>query len=139
MKRVLLIVGGIVQVLIIALHVAMFFGLRATSQVPQDLKPLLYIFNAAVTTLVIFLAYVSFFRRSELLSTPLGRGVCWFVAAFYAQRGLTRLVVRGFDPPDLAIMLAIAAIYAIVALPARSRSVASLADGGRNVSASRSA
>ncbi len=127
MKRVLLIVGGVIQVLITALHVTMFFGLRAATQVPENLKPLLYIFNAAVTTLVVFVAYVSLFRRSELLSTPLGRGLCWFVAVFYLQRGLTRLVVRGLDPPDLAIMLAIAAIYAVVALPARSQSAASAA------------
>ncbi len=120
MKRVLLVAGGIVQMLIVALHVAMFFGLARATEVPAGLKPTLYIFNAAVLTTVLFFAYVSFFRRRELLETSFGRGVAWFIAVFYAQRGLSEVVVRGLDPVSLAVMLAIAAIYAVVALPSRT-------------------
>ncbi len=125
MKKVLLVIGGIVQVLIVALHVAMFFGLARASEVPAALKPSLYIFNAAVLTAVLFFAYVSFFRRRELIETPLGRAVGWFIAIFYAQRGILGAAIHGPSVFDLVILLAIAALYAIAATPAWWRRAAS--------------
>jgi hypothetical protein len=119
-KRVLLVIGGIVQVLIVALHVTMFFGLARTKEIPAGLKPTLYIFNAAVLTTVLFFAYVSFFRRRELIETTFGRAVVWFIAVFYLQRGLTEVLVSGLHPTMVGMMLAIAALYAVVAVPSRT-------------------
>jgi hypothetical protein len=120
-KRVLLAIGGVVQILVVALHVAMFFGLARTSEIPEALKPTLYIFNATVLAAVLFLAYVSLFRRKELIETPMGHAVCWFAVLFYLQRGVTSAVVRGLQPTDFAMMLAIAALYAVAAAPAWPR------------------
>lgn len=117
LKRILPTIAGVVQVPIIALHVAMFFGMAKATEIPVPLKPLLHIFNAAVLTTVIFFAYISLFRRRELLETPLGRAVCWFIAVFYLQRGLTEVVVSGFRPVTFGILLAVAALYAIAAAP----------------------
>lgn len=136
-KRVLLIVGGVVQILVVALHVAMFFGLARATEVPGALKPLLYIFNAAVLTIVVFFAYVSLFRRKELIETPLGRAVCWLVVLFYVQRGLTSALVRGVRPADLAPMLLIAALYVVPALPAGRRRATDIAATAASVETAR--
>jgi len=122
-KRALLTVGGVAQILAAALHVTMFFGLARTTEIPAALKPLLNIFNAAVLTAVLFFAYVSFFRRRELIETPLGRAVAWFVALFYLQRGLVEVLVSGLHPASLGVMLTIAALYAVSAAPSRSARV----------------
>jgi len=128
-RRVLLIIGGIVQVLIVALHVTMFFGLARTKEIPPGLKPTLYIFNAAVLTVVLFFAYVSFLWRRELIETVFGRAVGWFIAVFYVQRGLTEVLVSGLHPVSLGMMLAIAALYAVAAVPSRTPRAAEVAAG----------
>ncbi len=51
--------------------------------------PSIELIHAAVLTAVLFFAYVSFFRRRELIETVFGRAVGWFIAVFYVQRGLT--------------------------------------------------
>jgi hypothetical protein len=116
----LLIIGGIVQVLVVALHVTMFFSLARAKEIPVGLKPTLCIFNAAVLTTVLFFAYVSFFRRRELIETVFGRAVASFIAVFYVQRGLTEVLVNGVHPVSLGMMLAIAALYAVAAVPSRT-------------------
>jgi len=113
MGRILLIVGGVFQVLIVALHVSMFFGISRAPDLPGDIRPLLHIFNAAVLTVVIFCAYVSFFQRRELIQTGLGRATCLFIGVFYLQRGLVEVVVRGIHPASLAPLCLIAALYFI--------------------------
>ncbi len=120
MKRAVLFIGGIVQLLLVALHVFMFFGMARSAEIPAGLKPLLHIFNAAVLTVVLFFAYVSFFRRREMIETALGRAVGWFIVVFYVQRGLTEVVVRGLSPVNLGLMLAIAALYVVAAVPSRT-------------------
>jgi hypothetical protein len=126
LRRILLTIAGVVQILIIALHVAMFFGMARATEIPGPLKPLLHIFNAAVLTTVIFFAYVSLFRRKELIETPLGHATCWFMALFYAQRGLTAAFLRGVQAVDLVPMVVIAALYVIPALPERRRRATSV-------------
>jgi hypothetical protein len=115
MKRTLLLVGGVVQVLIAALHSAMFYGI-ASSDMPQAIKQTAYLFNGSVLTMVVFFAYVSLLRRGDLIGTPLGRWTCGFTAVLYLQRGVVELIVRGLDPVYLALFLALTALYGFVAL-----------------------
>jgi hypothetical protein len=69
---------------------------------------------------VAFLAYVSLFKRKDLLGTGLGRVVCFFAALVYVQRGLVEVLVRGFgDPLWLILFGAIAALYVVAAWPPR--------------------
>jgi hypothetical protein len=121
MGSILLTIGGVVQLLVLALHVTMFFGIASAAALPADVKPTLHIFNAAVATLVAFIAYVSLFRKRELLTTGLGRAVCLFVGFFYLQRAVVEVVVRKLDPIFFPILCAVAALYAVAAFaPTRS-------------------
>jgi hypothetical protein len=49
--------------------------------------------------------------------TVFGRAVGGFAAVFYVQRGLTEVLVSGLHPVSLGMMLAIAALYAVAAVP----------------------
>jgi hypothetical protein len=106
----LLFIGGVFQALAVALHVVMFFGI---SKSPEATRPLLYIFNGAVLATVIFFAYVSFFRRRELIQTGLGRATCLFIGVFYLQRGLVEVVASGLNPASLSLLCLVAALYVI--------------------------
>jgi hypothetical protein len=133
-KSALLLIGGIIQVLVFALHVAMVFG-NAQRAAPAGmdatawakLQSSLHIFNASVATAVLCFAYVSLFKRAELLTTGLGRTICAFIAAFYLQRMLVPVIVRGvgsfLDPVFTPLLLGTVALYAFAAVPSRARSV----------------
>ncbi len=110
---ILLFIGGVFQMLAVALHVVMFFGISRApaSELTAAIKPLLYIFNAAVLAMVLFFAYVSFFRRKELIQTGLGRATCLFIAIFYIQRALVEVAVRGVVSPFLGLLCLVAAFY----------------------------
>ncbi len=115
MNRVLLIAGGVFQILFVAVHIAMFFGLAKANEVPQGVKPLMHIFNAAVLAVVLFFAYISLLRRRDLAETSMGRAVCWFIALFYLQRGVVAAIVQPFNPVDFGVMMAVATIYGLAA------------------------
>ncbi len=119
MKSILLTIGGVAQILILLLHVGIFYGIESTSELGASAKVTAHIFNAAVTTAVLFFAYVSLFRKQELQETVLGRIVCVFIATFYIQRGLVEVFLRGLDPLNLSLAVAIALLYVIVALPSK--------------------
>jgi hypothetical protein len=119
MKSKLLIVGGVVQILIFALHIGIFFGITSSAELGADAKVSVHIFNAAVTVTVMFFAYVSLLRRQDLLNTGFGRTVCWFIAVFYLQRGFVEAFLRGVDPVNLGLCLAIAALYIAATLPSK--------------------
>ena len=120
MATKLLIAAGVVQVLVTVLHVGIFFGIASSTELTEANKVMAHIFNAAVTVTVAFFAYVSLFRRRELLATGLGRATCLFMGVFYLQRGLVEVVVRGFNPVSFGLLVAIAALYPASLLASRS-------------------
>lgn len=125
-KSILLLIGGIIQALLVALHLAMAFGIQGRTApeglAPEtwaNLKQSMHVFNATVLTAVLCFAYVSTFNRAELLSTSLGRTVCAFIALLYLQRVAVDTILRGFDPGFGLLLLGLVALYAFAALPAR--------------------
>jgi hypothetical protein len=122
MKSKLLLIGGIIQILVAALHIGIFFGV-ASSELAQDTKISIHIFNAAVFVTVIFFAYVSLFRKRDLISTSFGRIVSGFIAVFYLQRGLVELFLRGFDAVSITLCAIITVLYVTAAWPEREEIV----------------
>lgn len=125
-KSVLLLIGGIVQASFVALHVAMIFGIRSrpapdgmAAAAWSSLQQSMHVFNGTVLAAVLCFAYVSIFKRAELLSTSLGRTVCAFIALLYVQRVVVPALLRGFEPGFGSLLLALAAVYAWAAIPPR--------------------
>ena len=116
MGRILLLVGGLVQLLIVGVHVAMIFGIQS-SDMPQAVKQTAHLFNGCVLTMVLFFAYVSLLRRTDLLTTSLGRWTCAFMSVLYLQRGVVEVIVRSLDPAYFALFIGLALLYAIAPLP----------------------
>jgi hypothetical protein len=120
MKKIFLVVAGVIQVLIAVLHVAIIWGIAADASLTDKVKDGAQIFNAAVLTTVLFFAYVSLFRRRDLLGTSLGRAVCVFIAVFYCQRAVVDAVLSGIEPIGLSLLLLVSALYVVAALPERA-------------------
>lgn len=120
-KSVILLIGGIVQVLITILHITIFWGISSNSTLLPAVKITSHIFNAAVLTSVIFLAYVSLFRIKDLINTRIGNIICIFAAVFYLQRGFVELYLRGVNFSSLALSIIIAMLYIIPILPSKKK------------------
>jgi hypothetical protein len=119
-RQALLAVGGVVQVLLAALHVTVSFGSSALSPLPENLRRSFHGFNAAVAVVVLGLAYLCLFRRKDLAETSIGRAICWFAALFHLQRAAVGLAWPGFDEPGLAwVLLALGLAYGSIAATAR--------------------
>ncbi|ACB75151.1 hypothetical protein [Opitutus terrae] len=133
-KSVLLLVGGIVQTLFVGLHIAMAVGIQGrpapaglAPDVWANLKASMHVFNGTVLAAVLCFAYISIFKRAELLSTSLGRTLCAFISLLYLQRVGVASLLRGFDVGFGLLLLGLAAVYAFAALPERKLSTASSA------------
>ncbi len=120
MKSKFLTITGIIQILIALLHISIIFGITRAPELAADAKITLHLLNAAVLTTVFYFAWVSFFQRAEMLGTKFGRGLAWFIAIFYLQRGIVELFIRGFNPAMFGLAVVIAAMYIVIALPAKS-------------------
>jgi len=120
MKSIFLTIGGVFQILLVVLHIFIFFGIASSTELGTDTKVSSHIFNAAVTVTVMFFAYISLLRKQDLLNTGFGRIVCWFIAIFYLQRGFVEALLRGFDIVNLGLCLVIAALYIIAVLPSKT-------------------
>jgi hypothetical protein len=116
MKNIFLIIAGVIQVLVAVLHVAIFRGIAVDAGLADKVKEGAQIFNAAVLTTVLFFAYVSLFRRRDLLGTSLGRAVCIFIAIFYCQRAVVEAILRGIEPIGFSLLLLVSALYIVAAL-----------------------
>jgi hypothetical protein len=132
MAKILLIVGGLVQVVAAALHVGIFYGIASNPVLPAAAKPTAHIFNAAVLTTAVFFAYVSLFRTRDLLNTGLGRIVCLYIGVFYLQGNLVEMIVRGLDPVRLGITCAVAALYFVAPFATRKAARRGEAEGVDN-------
>ncbi len=120
MRRILLAVGGVMQLLFAVVHVAMFRGI-ARSNVPAIFKDTAHLLNAAVLVTVLFFAYVSFFETRTLTGRRFGRILLLFISLFYVQRGLVEVYLRGLQPVALALFLAVALVYGLAAIPEKPR------------------
>ncbi len=100
-RRQLLTAAAILQATLAARHAVAFFQPATPADLPERLGRSFSGFNAAATIVVVFFAYLSFFKQRELVETRLGRILCWFIALVYLQRVILDVLVPGFDEPRL--------------------------------------
>ncbi|RPH33720.1 MAG: hypothetical protein EHM93_03540 [Bacteroidales bacterium] len=123
MKSTFLIIGGVMQLLLVFLHISIFFSIPQNPDLNANAKESAYIFNACVTITVMFFAYVSFFKRQELINSNIGRIVAFFIALYYITRGLVEVILRGINPLSLSVLIAIAVLYMVVLIPSKKKQV----------------
>lgn len=123
MRQHLLLAGGVVHCLAVVFHVVLprLAGWAQVLQtVPQVQRGDLYVFNAAVGYALAVFAVLSLGYPRELLSTPVGRAVTLLIAGFWAFRAASEFIwPPAVSSPILALCLAMAALYAYIALGTR--------------------
>lgn len=98
MSKHLIVIGGIQNILVLVFHLLFWELFRW----PEDLSCLSHDNRAGMQVLDIqlmflaFFAYVSLVYSKELMTTVLGRIICWFIVIFYFARILNQFVF--WDP-----------------------------------------
>lgn len=121
MSRVLLTVGGIVNVLFGLFHVFLGWQIQTVPAL-QPSRGLLQALNVGGTLMILFLAYASLFQRREMLSTGLGRATQVLAILLYWTRAAEEFVLFSFTPVIFVSCLAAGGIYAAALLLGRTLS-----------------
>ncbi len=133
MKRILLWIGGGLNLLFFVFHLAMP-GMGGWDQVlaglPAGFPSVIYILNASIAMTLLVFAYLSILQWKGMATTGMGRAVAIGIAAWWLARIGEGIYFDGFNAGGLvlyAICLAVAALYVAAALlPSRAPQVQSV-------------
>ena len=116
MRRMLVLVGGVLNTLFFAFHLLLGWRLWRLG-LTSGLRPLLETFNLGSALMVGFLALVSLAFPQELPTTRVGRSVLWLAVLLYLSRAIAEeaLFVRP-QPVIAGACLLVAAVYAAAGL-----------------------
>lgn len=126
MNKGLLIAGGIFNAFFTLFHIFMGWQIQMVPTLTEDVRALLQMLNVGVVLIVSFAAYVSFFHKSELVETRLGKSLLVLIALFYTARAVGEIILSpAFSPVIFGICLIVAGVYLAAAfrrvwVPARA-------------------
>ncbi len=127
MTRILLWIGGGLNLLFVVLHVTMNAWVQSLSGITADDRAIIYILNASIAATLLVFAYLSIFHWKGLASTGVGRGAAICIAAWWLARIVEGVVFTGIAAGAwvlYAICLAVAGLYvAAIFLPSGARQV----------------
>lgn len=116
----LVIANGIITILFIILHCSFWVLFDWNSELLR-LSPInnqvMQLLNIAVICVLLLVAYCSFFRRSEILESRLGRTLLIGWALIMYVRAASGLLLEGFNPGSLLFAVFIAAYATLSFIP----------------------
>ncbi|RPH31782.1 MAG: hypothetical protein EHM93_12185 [Bacteroidales bacterium] len=118
-KEKILTIVGVILALFVIFHIGIAYNIAISSVLTPEIKNSIQIFNAAVTFTLAFFAYVSLFKRDEMLNSKLGRFTSGFIAVFFVQRAIVDIALNGFNPFLISTLLIISIIYFYLAIPSK--------------------
>lgn len=102
MNKILLLIGGILNLLFSLLHLTLSRALNwneTLSCLTPDNRATIYILNAHLAFTCLVFAYLSLFHRKDLLTTGIGRAVTAAIGLFYVLRAVNQAAYYGLSAP----------------------------------------
>jgi hypothetical protein len=97
MKKILLIIGGILNTTAGVFHIRMAWGIHLADSFSPGARSLMQALNAALIIVMFYFAYISFFQQRDLLSTKLGKTTLALVALVYLSRAVEEFILFEFS------------------------------------------
>jgi hypothetical protein len=113
MPRILIIIGGIVNLLLTAFHIRLGSQIQASTSFSACNKALVVMLNVGSILIIAFFAVVSFVYLKDLLTTRLGKATCCFIALFYLVRGTEEFIYPPVKAWILIVSMITMALYII--------------------------
>ncbi len=112
MSKILLITGGVLNVLLAAFHVFLGYKIYLIQDTAANYRALMIMLNSGVTLLIVLFAVASLVYVHDMLTTRLGKLVMLFAALLYASRGIEEIIVAiQFSSFIFGICILMSAIY----------------------------
>jgi len=131
MNKILLIIGGILNLFFSLLHLTLSKALNwneTLSCLTPDNQATVYILNAHLAFTCLVFAYLSLFHRKDLLTTGIGRAVTAAIGLFYVLRAINQVVYYGLSAPGtlfgVVVFLLVSLFYVVPTLSKRPVSLA---------------
>ena len=100
MNKILLRIGGVIDLLFVLFHLAMAKGIGiALAPVSTDKQAIVHILNIHVAFTLLIFAYLSFVQWRDLLTTRLGHITAIAIALFWFLRGINQIAFYGLTAP----------------------------------------
>lgn len=125
MKKMLLIIGGILNSLLAVFHVFLGYQIFQIKDIAEGYRALMLMLNAGGTLFIILFAIASLGFSKDMQTTKLGKLISLFVFLLYASRAVEEVIISPeFSAAIFAVCLAIAAIYLVLWLhPMQKQSI----------------
>ena len=117
MKRILLGIGGIANLVFVFFHVYLFFRIAGSAELSAPAKELIYIFNLAGTLMIAFFAYASLCCARQILESHLGKATIVFIALVYLSRGAMEIVLGRWEWLFLVACAILGLLYSTLLFP----------------------
>ena len=120
MHKILLLVGGILNLIFGLLHLSLGKALNwseTLSCLSLDNQATVYTLNTHLAFICLAFAYLSLFQRKDLLTTRIGQAVTAAIGLFWILRAVNQVVFYGVSAPDtpfwVIVCLVVSSIYLI--------------------------
>ncbi len=120
MNKVLLRIGGVLNLLFVLLHLSMVKPLsEALAPVSSDIQATASTWNIDVAFTLVIFAYLAFFQWRALLATRLGNIIAIAIALFWFLRAVNEVAFYGLNAaglPMIGICVGVGLLHLIPAL-----------------------
>ncbi len=127
MNKILLLIGGFVNLLFSLLHLTLGKALNwseTLSCLTLDNRATIYTLNIHLAFTCLVFAYLSLFHRKDMLTTGIGRAITAAIGLFYILRAASQVIYNGLSAPGtpfgLILFLSVSLLYVVPALWRRS-------------------
>lgn len=111
MNKILLMIGGIINVLLGVFHILLGISINHSTSLTDSDKALMQVFNIGSILMVFFFASVSIVFVQELHSSKLGKSIIIFISLFYFIRAVEEPIFFNFSLPIFGLCIVVGIIY----------------------------
>ncbi len=123
MNKILLLIGGIINLLFSLLHLTLGKALNwseTLSCLTLDNRATIYTLNIHLAFTCLVFAYLSLFHRKDMLTTGIGRAITAAIGLFYILRAASQVIYNGLSAPGtpfgLILFLSVSLLYVVPTL-----------------------
>lgn len=117
MNKILLRIGGVINLLFVLFHLAMVKGIGiALTPVSTDIQAVVHMLNIHVAFTLLIFAYLAFFQWRDLLTTRLGHVTATAIALFWFLRGINQVAFYGLTAPGTLMWVGHCLVFGLLHL-----------------------
>ena len=117
MNKILLIIGGVINLLFVLVHIAMAKPINEVlGPLSPEFLPIVQMLNIHVAFTLLIFAYLAIFHWRELLTTRLGHVTAMAIALFWFLRGINQIAFYGLTAPGTLLWIGLCLVFGLLHL-----------------------